>query len=438
MSDIAKRDTFTSKLGFVISTIGFSVGIGTLWRFPYLCGEYGGGLFLLTYILLMVGVGIPLFSSEITLGMITRQSPVGAYKILAKHKAWQITGWCNMISIVFVIGYTVPVFGWIIHYFYATVMGTFVGMDSRDTAGYFISTISNYQLVFLMIAINIALTMLVVRNSLQKGIELLAKILLPALAVIIIILICVGLSLPNSGKGLVFFFTPDFENYTFKSVLAALGQTFFSIGIAMAVGLIFGSYKKEGEIDIVKNTTIVVSSVIIAAIMAGCMIFPLAAAFGLPMGAGPGLTFITMPNVFNQMAGGILWGAIFYVAFYIAAFTSGIAGWEAVIAFLMDQFGLTRTKAMFGTLLLVCMVGIPATLSDVMFNLFDMLTNNVFLVTGAFLMTIFVGWVWGMDKLAQAAGIKNDTAVYYFFLVSIKFIAPIIVIVFSLTLFGIL
>jgi NSS family neurotransmitter:Na+ symporter len=435
-TEIKHRDTFASKIGFLLSTIGFSVGVGTLWRFPYICGKYGGGLFLLTYAILMVFVGIPLFSSEVSLGLATRKNPVGAYKILAPGKKWHITGWFNMICIIFVIGYTIPVYGWIIHYAYATLIGTFEEMSSSQIADYFGAFIKDYKLVFGMIAVNVVLTILVVRNNLQSGIEKISKILLPSLTVIILILVVRGLRLPNSTAGLKFFFTLDFSSFSFESVLVALGQTFFSIGIAMAVGLIFGSYQEEGQTDVVKNTTIIVASVIAVAIAAGMMIFPMASSFGLEMDAGPGLTFITMPNVFKQMVGGRIWGTAFYVAFFIAAFSSGIAGWEAVMAFLMDEFRLTRGKAIVGTLLLVCLVGIPATLSDSMFNMFDLLTNNIFLVLGAFLMTIFIGWVWGIEKLAEVAGFAKNPLLKAYFALIIKFIAPITIIILGLSQFG--
>ena len=163
----------------------------------------------------------------------------------------------------------------------------------------------------------------------------------------------------------------------------------------MAVAMIFGSYQKEGDINVTKNSLIVSVSVIFVAIMASLMIFPMASAFDIAMSSGPGLTFITMPNVFNTMTGGRIWGTVFYIGFFIAAFSSGIAGWEAVMAFLMDELKVSRMKAMGITFILVMIIGIPALLSDYMFNLFDMLTNNVFLILGSLAISIFVGWVWG-------------------------------------------
>lgn len=222
------------------------------------------------------------------------------------------------------------------------------------------------------------------------------------------------------------------------TILTALGQVFFSLGIAMAVALVFGSYQKEGELNVVKNSAIISIAVIFVAVLAGMMIFPMVYSFGLDVTEGPGLVFVVMPNVFNQMAGGVIWGTLFYIAFFIAAFSSGIAGWEAVMGFLMDQFGITRKKALWGTLVLVCIVGIPATISTQAFNLFDMVTNNAFLTVGAFGMSVFVGWIWGIPNFLKTIGIHEQSIGAKCLGFIIKYLSPIVIVVFSLTLFGIL
>lgn len=433
------RDTFGSRLGFILATIGFSVGVGTLWRFPYICGEYGGGLFLLTYIILMLVIGIPLFSAEVALGVATRKSPVGAYKSLERAGTkWHIAGYFHMICIVLVLGYTIPVYGWILNYVFQTAKGTFTGMDSGQIADYFSLFTSNHLLVLGFMLLNVVLTALVVRKNLQQGIEKIAKVLLPTLAIIMIVLVIVGMRLEGASEGIKFIFSLDFEAFSLESILTALGQTFFSLGIAMAVAMIFGSYQKEGEINVVKNSLIVSISVIFVAIMASMMIFPMASAFNLEMSSGPGLTFITMPNVFNEMSGGRIWGTVFYIGFYIAAFSSGIAGWEAVMAFLMDQFKVSRIKALGIAFVLVMLVGIPALLSDYLFNLFDMLTNNVFLILGSLAISIFVGWIWGIPNLAQVCGIRKGGTLYRFLEIMLKYISPVIVVILCLSLFGII
>lgn len=438
MEKVNSRESFGSRLGFIVSTIGFSVGVGTLWRFPYVCGTYGGGLYLLTYIIFMIVIGIPLFTGEVSLGMASRQTPVKAYQKLSEKKGWGFIGWLNMICIILVIGYTSPVYGWILHYIYATFRGVFKGMGSNEVAGYFATFSSNHVLVIALILLNCVLTMLVVRNNLQNGIEKIGKILLPSLVVIMIAIVVMGLQLDGAAEGVKFVFSFDFSSFGGESILSALGQTFFSLGIAMAVALTFGSYQKEGDLNTLKNSTIISLAVIFVAVLSVLMIFPLTSAFGLDVQAGPGLTFIVMPNVFNAISGGVFWGTLFYIAFFIAAFSSGIAGWQAVIGFIMDQFGFSRNKAMLTTFLLVCLIGIPATLSDPLFNFFDMITNNIFLSAGAFFMSIFVGWIWGMDKMADTIGLNKNGALFKILSIIIKFVAPLIIIIFSLSLFGII
>jgi len=433
-----QREIFGSKIGFILSTIGFSVGVGTLWRFPYVCGENGGGLFLLTYTILMLAIGIPLFSAEIGLGRATRQSPVGAYRSIKPGTPWVLTGYFNMLCIIFVIGYTLPVYAWILHYLWATPIGTFTGMTSEQVGGYFGALTTDYGKLFPMLILNAVLTMLVVRNQLQKGIEKMAKILLPALAVIMMILAGLGFSFEGSAAGLKFLFSLDFESFGPRAILVALGQTFFSLGVAMAVALVFGSYQREDDTGLVKNSTIISCSVVFVAILSGLMIFPMAAAFNLELAGGPGLTFVTMPNVFNIIPGGSLWGGLFYFAFYIAAFTSAVAGWEAVMGFLMDEYKVSRNQSLFITLGLVLVIGVPATLSMGIFEKLDMVTTNVFLMAGALAMTIFIGWVWGIDKLAEVGHFKDKPGLMAFFTIVVKYIAPIMIAILALNLFGII
>lgn len=433
-----KRDHFSSRIGFLLSTIGFSVGVGTLWRFPYICGQYGGGLFLLAYVFFMIVIGVPLFTAEISLGMASRQSPVKAYQALSGKKKWGIVGLFNMVCIILVVGYTLPVYGWIIEYIYATLTGTFQGMDAQGIADYFNSTAGDYKLVLGCVALNCLLNALAVRSRLQAGLEKIAKILLPILAALMLVLTVQGFFRQGAIEGVKFLFLPDASKFNAEAMLTALGQTFFSLGVGMAVALVFGSYQKEGELNAAKNSLIVSCSVIFVAVLSGLMIFPMVTSLGLEMSAGPGLTFIVMPNVFNSIPGGAVWGTLFYVAFYIAAFSSSISGWETVMRFLMDTFSFSRGKALALTAILVILIGIPATLSDSLFGMFDMLTNNVFLTAGSFMMCVFVGWFWGIDKLAATIGITDNPGTKLAFAFVIRYLAPLAIAAFALSLFGLI
>ncbi len=433
-----ERERFSSRLGLILTTIGFAVGVGNFWRFPYITGVYGGGIFLAFYIIMVLLIGIPLLVSEMTLGKAAQKSPVGAYKALAPGKPWFLNGYLHMIAAVLIISYTLPIYAWIIHYFYKTLFGTFVGMGAEEIGAHFGGLLENPGHVILLAIINLALTLAVVLRKLQKGVEKIAKILLPCLLVLIVILIIRGLTLPGALAGVSFYLKPDFSVFTGEAALAAIGQVFFSVGIAMAAAFVFGSYmKKEDGPQLVPNGILIALADTLAAFLAGFMIFPAVFAFGLEPSAGPGLVFVTMPNVFNMMPVGIFWGAIFYLGFYIAAFTSAIAVWEAVIAFFRDEFNFSRTKSAMITLVLVVIIGFSSIISMELFELIDYLENNFFLVFGALFMTIFVGWFWGIDNLAREAVIKTEgTKKLWAFL--LKFLAPIIIIVLALNLFGVL
>jgi len=424
------RDQFTSRLGMILATIGFAAGVGNLWRFPYIAGEHGGGIFLLFYLAIILIIGIPILTVEISLGAATNRNPVGAYKNLAPNKPWFLNGYLNVLAAVIIIAYTLPVYGWILKYIFEMASGTFAGMGPQEIGGFFNEFMMDGHAVLFWVIINIALTVAVVRNELKKGVEKIAKILLPVLVILMLVLIFRGVTLPGGSEGLAFYLTPDFSQFTGEAVFAALGQAFFSIGIAMAASLVFGSYLQDKDKQIVSNSTIIVLADSIIAIMAGFLIFPIVFAFGLEPATGPELTFVTMPNVFNEMAGGVFWGFLFYLTFYIAAFTSAIAGWEAVISFFKDEFNMARKKAVWVTLFLVAIIGLPSIYSMEFFDIIDYIQNNFILILGGLFMVIFVGWDWGMDNFCRRINIKSD-GVKIFWTIMVKYVIPL----FILTIF---
>lgn len=432
-----ERDQFGSRLGMIVTTIGFAVGVGNLWRFPYITGKYGGGIFLLFYLLVVLLIGVPLITIEMSLGSATQKNPVGAYKSLAPNSAWYINGYLHVAAVVLIISYTMPVYAWILNYIFKTALGTFTGMSPEQVGEYFDSFISNKGQVLLWAIVNVILTILVVSRNLQKGVEKFAKILMPALAILIVVLIIKALTLPGAAKGVIFYLKPDWSKFTWEAAFAAIGQAFFSIGIAMSAALVFGSYLRKEDKKLVSNGLIIPLADTLVALLAGFMIFPSVFAFGLEPAQGPGLTFVTMPNVFNNMTGGDLWGTLFYICFYLAAFTSAIAGWESVIAFFKDEFNMNRKKAVYTTLIIVAIITLPSIFSMKFFTIADYIENNFLLTFGALFMTIFVGWVWGIKNFAKEAGIKTRNGLMLWSFL-IKYLAPAAIIVLSLNMFGIL
>lgn len=438
MNSTNKREQFGSRFGMILATVGFAAGVGNLWRFPYVVGTNGGGVFLVFYLLIVLIVGIPLLTAEFSIGAASSKNPVAAYKKLTPNSKWYLNGYLHIIAAVLIAAYTMPVYSWILYYIFNTVIGTFQGLSPAEIGATFDSLLTNHTQLFLWATVNVVLIVLVVRNKLQNGIEKIAKILLPGLAVIMTILIVKGLTLPNAGAGIKFYLTPDFSKFTLDSALVAIGQAFFSIGIAMAVSMVFASYMKDKDKDkIVENAVLITGFDALVAFAAGFMIFPSVFAFGLEPNAGAGLTFVTMPNVFNQMAGGVVWGTLFYLGFYFAAFTSVIAAWEAPINYFIEEHNMTRNKALITSLIVILLIGIPSTWSMAIFEKIDYIENNFVLVFGALFMTIYVGWIWGIDNFIEAARIKGDITKSTF-KVLIKYINPLIIIILILNLFGII
>lgn len=432
-----ERETWTTRLAFILATLGFSAGIGNLWRFPYLVGKYGGGIFLLFYLLVVVLVTIPLFSIEITLGKATRKDPVGAYKTLAPHSFWFLNGYLNIAALILVVGYAIPIVGSILAYVFKTAAGTFSGLSPDEIAGYYASFSANGIEVFAWTILSVGILIAILKRGLKKGIEKANNFMMPALFIILMILIVRAVTLPGVSRGLSFYLKPDISKFTWEGALAAIGQTFFAVGVAMAVALVYGSYLPRDSKKVVSNAGIVVLSSTLIAFMAGLIIFPSVFTFSLDPASGTGLTFITMPNVFNRMPAGILFGTLFYILFFLAALTSFIGAFEGVIAWLRDQFNIPRSKGVWITGAGILIIASVSASSVGFFNLADYIVNNIFLILGALLMAIFVGWVWKIPNFSHAAGIESKKALLVWAFL-IKYLIPIIIVIVWLSQLGII
>ena len=423
-----KRESWTTRLAFILATLGFSAGIGNLWRFPYLVGKYGGGVFLLFYLLIVFLVSIPLFSIEITLGKATRKDPVGAYKALAPGTPWFINGYLNVFTIMLIAGDATTIVGSILAYVVKTATGVFRGMSSPEIVEYYRQFSTSGWEVTLWTAITIIIIMLILRRGLKKGIEVANNFMMPALFVVLVILIIRSLTLPGMSKGLEFYLKPDLSKFTWEGALAAIGQTFFAIGVAMAVALVYGSYLKKESKKVIANSGIIALASTLIAVMAGLIIFPSVFAFGLDPASGTGLTFITMPNVFQQMPAGIVFGTLFYLLFFLAALTSFIGAFEGIIAWIRGQFHLPRNTCVWIVGTGVLIVSAVSAYSSKFFLLVDYMANNVCLILGAFLMSIFVGWIWRIESFGKAAGIQSK-GFLVLWSVLIKYVVPAVILI---------
>jgi len=419
---------FSSLMGFLLSVIGFAVGVGSMWRFPYVTGTNGGALFILTYVAVILLIGIPLLTAEISVGCHTRKTPINAYKALAPGKPWYLFGYLHFIVALLVLAYTVPIYAWILTYIWRTGTAFFTGMVPEQVQDSFIALTTDYKTLFFFALINWALVILVVKNSLDTGIERLNKILLPLLAIIVVVCIVIGLQYEGACAGLEFLFRPSFNDFSMKSVTAAVGQAFFAIGIGMLASMVFGSYIKQEKANILRNSTVISVAIVVAGIAAGLMIFPIVFAFNLEPSAGAGLTLITLPNVFNHMAAGQLVGTLFYVGFYFAAFTSAIGLCEAIVSVVMDMLGVSRKKALSIVMALTVLIASASILVPGFLDTVDVITSNYLLVISGFGITVFVGWIWGIDNMLAAASVTNPF-LRFWLKVSVKYVCPLAILV---------
>lgn len=426
------KEQFSSFFGFLMVCIGFVVGVGSLWRFPYVCGSNGGALFLVTYIIIIILICIPLLTAEMSIGFSTKKTPAAAYKQLAPGKKWYFAGYMHAATSLILNAYTITVYGTVLNYMFRTATGYFTGMEGKELSDYYNSFAGSFSQQALWCLLSLAIVALILRGGLQGGVEKLSKYMLPVLAVIMVVLIVLGLRLPGAGDGLAFLLKPDFSSFGMDAVQAALGQAFFAVGIGMLSSMVFGSYIGNPKQNLVPSSTIICGGIVVAGLMAGSMIFPMVFAYGLQPSEGSGLTFITLTSVFAQIPGGRIIGVLFYFGFFIAALTTMVGSLEGIIGFIRGIVDISRGKAMAITLILLILLAIPSALSQSVFHIFDFLVSNILLVVGAFIIAIFVGYVWGIDHFLEAINVKNKY-VKVWLTVSVKFISPIAIAIIFIT-----
>ena len=429
-----KNEGFSSVIGFILVAIGLALGIGSLWRFPYIVGQNGGALFILMYIAIILIIGIPLMTAEVTIGFNTQKTAIKAYQSLSPNTKWHYAGYLHLAAAIIIVGYTASIYAWILKFVFSSITGDFVGLDTEGIVKFFNDFSSNKNLVFGFYLVNYVLNILVILGGVQKGIERISKILLPALFVIMIIIIVSALKLPNAKEGLDFLFKPDFSKFNFHSLIVCLGQAFFALGLAMLGSMVFGSYLKDSGENIFKSSAVICSSLVFAGIAAGLMILPIVFSTGLKPEEGVALTFLTLPNAFNLIPGGRFLSILFYFGFYIAAFTSSVGVTEAIVGLFMEQFDLSRKKAIFFASALILPIAVLSVYSDAFFNMMDVIENNFILTIGVLLIAIFTGYVWGIDNCIKAANIKSKFVKVWMTL-SVKYIAPIVIIFIFITQF---
>ncbi|MBI9053845.1 MAG: sodium-dependent transporter [Bacteroidales bacterium] len=435
--DIPKRDSFTSKFGIIAAAAGSAIGLGNIWKFPYIAGENGGGAFIIIYLVFIILIGVPVMMSEFIIGRKAKQNVFGAFKQLTSHGFWKIIGIMGVLAAFLILSFYGTVASWTIEYLILAVKNSFSGKSADELATMF-DTFSQsaikpviWQILFMV------LTAYIVIGGIKKGIEKYTKILMPLLVVIIIYLDITAITLKGGMEGFRFLFYPDFSVLTSESIIDALGHAFFTLSLGMGVLITYASYFQK-DTNITTTSASVAGADTIIALLAGLAIFPAVFAFNAEPAAGPGLVFMTLPNIFELMPGGYIFSILFFLLLAVAALTSSISIMEVVVAFVSEEKGISRKKATIFTAIAITITGILCTLSIGplshlkiagynIFDIFDILASNILLPLGGMFISIFIGWKMKKhiitDELSNYGTIRIKLVKLFMFLV--RYLAPI-------------
>ncbi len=443
----SRREYWGSKLGFVLAAAGSAVGLGNIWKFPYVTGSNGGAAFVLIYVIFVLILGLPIMIAEFVIGRHTEKDPVGAFKLMAGRSPWTIVGYMGVLSGFLILSFYSIVGGWTIGYIIKSISGSVTSLqDSSSAKSLFAAFTADPVQMILYHALFMLSCMFIVVYGIKNGIERWNKILMPLLFGILFVLIGRSLMMEGAWHGLSFFLKPDFSKINAEFLIAAMGQAFFSLSLGMGAMITYGSYLSPNEKILTSAFYIVVLDTLVA-ILAGLAIFPAVFAMNMSPQEGVGLIFHIIPVIFSNMPYGAFFSVLFFTLLFIAALTSGVSLLEVITAYVIDEMGWARRRAVvvFGTVIFI--LGIPSALSfgasDAMklwgnltfFDLIDKLTTNYMLPLGGFLIAVYLGWKYGLEKTIHE--LDPDTRIislkelWAFF---IKFISPVLVFILFLML----
>lgn len=442
-----ERENFKSKLGFILVSAGCAIGIGNVWRFPFVTGQNGGGIFVLLYLLFLVIMGIPVLTMELAIGRASKKSAVLAYKALEKPKSkWHIHGWFCILGCYLLMMYYTPVSGWMLSYFFKFATGTFEsGMSSEQVSNVFSNLMSNPTEMIIWMAIMAIAGFFVCSKGIQNGIEKVSKVMMILLLALIIILAVNSLTLSGAMEGVKFYLVPDLDKVNSIGIghiiTSAMSQAFFTLSLGIASMEILGSYMTREKTLPSESIKICVLDTFVA-ITAGLIIFPACFSYGVEPDQGPALIFVTLPNVFVNMAGGRIWGTLFFMFMTFACFSTVIAVFENLISFSIDMFNFSRTKAVIINAIIMLIGCLPCIFGfNILsgFNIFgkgvldieDFVVSNLLLPVGAFLYSLFCStkFGWGfenyLNECNQGSGIKFPKFIKPY----VKYVLPILVLI---------
>ena len=436
----SSRDTFTSSFGVLVATLGSAVGLGNIWKFPSLTGTNGGAGFLLVYLIATLLVALPVMMVETMLGRATRANAISAFERLAPRGQWwwKSIGWMGFVAALLILAFYSEVAGWVYAYVFKAASGAISTSDTQVAAARFASLVSDPLASLFWQWVVLAVTGSIIMLGVAKGIEAVARRLMPMLFILLLVLCVRSLTLPGAMDGLSFLFRPDLAKITPAVLLTALGLAFFKLSIGMGTMLTYGSYFRAQQ-NIPLTTTRVMLADLSVSLLAGIAIFPAVFSFGFEPAAGPSLVFMTIPAVFSAMPGGTVFMTIFFVLTAIASVGAMLSLLEVPVAILAERLSLTRKRASAYTILAIAVIGAPAALSQGLcadlklfgmnpFELFDFISSNILLPLGGILICLFVGWVYGrtetQKQLANSGELRNSLLTgAVFFLV--RFVTPL-------------
>ena len=433
----SKRDSFGSKFGVIAATAGSAIGLGNIWRFPYVAGENGGAAFIIIYLGFIVAIGIPVMLSEFTIGRQAQMNAFGSFRKLAPKRPWYLIGLMGVVAAFMILAFYSAVAGWTLEYIYQSILNGFAGKSPEQLDNMYHNFIGGSWRPLLWFFVFMALTAFIIMAGVQKGIEKYTKILMPLLLVLLLILVIRSISLPGAGKGIAFLFKPDFSKITASTILEALGQAFFSLSIGMGTLITYGSYIQKKD-NLGTTAFSVAFSDTFIAILAGLAIFPAVFAFNIEPGSGEGLVYITLPNIFQQMPGGYFFSLMFFILLGVAALTSTISVLEVIVAFFVEELKLKRKAATWLATASVSVLGVMCVLSTssmadftlfgfTVFGLMNFTSANILLPLGGLFIVLFVAWYLGPKKakkeLSNNGELKARFIPLYMFI--IRYIAPL-------------
>ncbi|MEC1373563.1 sodium-dependent transporter [Heyndrickxia oleronia] len=446
---VSQQEQWSSKLGFILAAAGSAIGLGAIWKFPYIAGQNGGGAFFLIFILFTLLLGLPLLLAEFSIGRLTQENAVDSYRKIAPKAKWHWIGILGMIACFILLSFYSVIGGWIIIYLYKAITGQLNGLSSDQYTQVFGDTISDPIISLIVQLLFILMTIVVVARGVQKGIEQASKIMMPALFILFILLVIRSITLDGAMAGISFLLQPDFSKLTSKTILEAMGQSFFTLSVGVSVMVTYSSYLPKNQ-SLPCSAFSIVGMNLVIVLLAGLAIFPAVFALGLEPGAGPVLLFNVLPTVFSQLPLGMLFFIAFLILFLFAALTSAFSMLEIIVSVITKKDIKGRKKWSWIIGIAIFIFGIPSALSygalgDVtllgktFFDLMDYTVSNILMPLGALLIAIFVPLKVKKsvlyEELKQGSGLKRGLFEAWYFL--IRFVAPILIFVVMLDVLGV-